>query len=64
LRRITMERLLINPHGAGDLFSGLLVARLVTGCDLVGAAEKAAAGVFTVLQRTIAEKSYELRIAP
>jgi hypothetical protein len=41
----------------------LLVAYLVTGCDLVRAAGRASAGVFAVLKRTIAEKSYELRIA-
>jgi len=64
LRRIATPRLPIKPYGAGDLFSGLLVAYLVMGDDLVRAAEKASARVFAVLQRTIAEKSYELRITP
>ncbi|MGA2636565.1 pyridoxal kinase [Methylocella sp.] len=64
LRRIATPRLPIKPYGAGDLFSGLLVAHLVMGCDLISGTEKASAGVFVVLQRTIAEKSYELRIAP
>jgi len=64
LRRIATPRLPIKPYGAGDLFSGLLVAHLAMGCDLISGAEKASAGVFAVLQRTIAEKSYELRIAP
>ena len=44
------------------VFAGLLVAHLVTGEDLIRAAEKACAGIFAVLQRTIMEKSYELRI--
>jgi pyridoxine kinase len=64
LHRIATPRLPIKPYGAGDLFTGLLVAHLVTGWDLVPAAEKACAGIFAVLQRTINEKSYELRIAP
>ncbi len=64
LHRIATPRLPIKPYGAGDLFTGLLVAHLVTGGDLIRAAEKACAGIFAVLQRTINEKSYELRIAP
>ncbi|MGO9672849.1 MAG: pyridoxal kinase [Methylocella sp.] len=63
LRRFRAPRLPIKPYGAGDLFAGLLVAHLVTGSDLVRAAETASAAVFAVLQRTIAEKSYELRIS-
>ena len=64
LHRIAMPRLPIKPYGAGDLFAGLLVAHLVLGDDLIRAAEKASAAVFAVLRRTIAEKSYELRISP
>jgi pyridoxine kinase len=64
LHRIATPRLPIKPYGAGDLFTGLLVAHLVTGGDLIRAAEKACAGIFAVLQRTIIAKSYELRIAP
>ncbi len=63
LHRIAAARLPIKPYGAGDLFAGLLVAYLVTGCDLIPAAERASAGVVAVLERTIAEKSYELRVA-
>ncbi len=62
LHRVSTPRLPIKPYGAGDLFAGLLVAHLVTGEDLIRAAEKACAGIFAVLQRTIMEKSYELRI--
>lgn len=64
VHRIATERLPIKPNGAGDLFAGLLVAHLVKGSDLLRAAEAATAGVFAVLQRTLAERSYELRISP
>ncbi len=64
LHRIAAERLPIRPNGAGDLFAGLLVAHLALGCDLTGAAEKAAAVVLAVLRRTLAERAYELRILP
>jgi pyridoxine kinase len=62
LRRIATAWLPIKPYGAGDLFAGLLAAHLVNGRDLVEASEQAAAGVFAALRRTLAEKSYELRI--
>ena len=64
LRRIATDRLDIEPNGAGDVFAGLLVAYLASGCNLVLASERAAAGVLAVLQRTIEEQSYELRMAP
>ncbi|VFU07722.1 pyridoxal kinase [Methylocella tundrae] len=64
LHRIATQRLPIKPNGAGDLFAGLFVAHLANGADLLRAAEAATAGVFKVLQRTLAERSYELRISP
>ncbi len=62
LRRIAASRLAIKPNGAGDLFAGLLAAHLALGGDLVRSSEAAALGVHKVLQRTLAEHCYELRI--
>jgi pyridoxine kinase len=60
--RIATPRLPIGPAGTGDLFTGLLVAHLAKGADLIRASDKAVAGVFAVLQRTWADNSYEMRL--
>ncbi len=62
VHRIATPRLPIRPSGTGDLFTGLLVAHLCNGGDLISASDKAVAGVFAVLQRTEADRSYEMRI--
>jgi pyridoxine kinase len=62
LRRIAAPRLPIRPNGAGDLFAGLLAAHLALGEDLARSSEAATASVFKVLQRTLADHSYELRL--
>jgi pyridoxine kinase len=62
-QRLATARLPIKPYGAGDLFAGLLTAHLVRGDDLLRAGKKAAAGVHASLRRTLALRSYELRLA-
>ncbi|ACK49367.1 pyridoxal kinase [Methylocella silvestris BL2] len=62
IHRIATVRLPIRPNGAGDLFAGLLAAHLARGRPLIAASESAARGVSSVLARTLAEGSYELRI--
>ncbi|WP_395664763.1 pyridoxal kinase [Methylocella sp.] len=60
LSRLKTPRLPIRPNGAGDLFAGLLAARLAAGEAFLAAAEAAVKGVFAVLARTLRENSYEL----
>jgi pyridoxine kinase len=62
LRRVAAPRLPIKPNGAGDLFAALLAAHLALGQDITRSSEAAAASVFRVLQRTLADHSYELRL--
>ena len=62
LHRIAAPRLPIKPHGAGDLFAGLLAAHLALGQDLIRSSEWASASVFKALQRTLADHCYELRL--
>lgn len=61
--RLPSPRLPIVPVGTGDLFTGLLTANLVHGCNLVGATRNAAAVVLDVLGRTLAESKHEMQLA-
>ena len=51
------------PHGTGDLFAGLLVARLAEGRSTEAATEKAVAGVFEVIARSVRAGADELALA-
>lgn len=63
LHRTAIPRLPIRPCGTGDLFTGLLVARLVAGRPLPEATAAATREVLAVLERTRAEASQEMRIS-
>lgn len=60
--RLVSPRLPIVPVGTGDLYTGLLTARLTHGRSLVDAASEAAAIVLTVLERTIAAGEHEMQL--
>lgn len=60
--RLTSSRLPIVPVGAGDLFTGVLIANLAHGHALVEAARDAADVVLAVLGRTIAEGEHEMQL--
>ncbi|MDD2869315.1 pyridoxal kinase [Neomegalonema sp.] len=62
ISRTSVERLLIRPCGTGDLFTGLLVARLACGVPLAEAAARATAEIHAVLERTRAAGTEEMRI--
>lgn len=62
LSRTSVDRLPIRPCGTGDLFTGLLVARLCEGKNLTEAGEGATREIFEVLKRTRAEASEEMRL--
>ncbi|WP_395696603.1 pyridoxal kinase [Methylocella sp.] len=59
--RVRTPRLPLRPNGAGDLFAGLLAARLARGEPLAEAARLSALGVSRALARSLAENAYELR---
>lgn len=61
--RLTTPRLPIRPAGTGDLFTGLLSAKLATGDALPQAAASAVSACFAVLERTVADGAYEMRLA-
>ncbi|MCV9909309.1 pyridoxal kinase [Brucella sp. HL-2] len=61
--RLTSQRLPIVPVGTGDLFTGLLTAKLTQGITLVEAARSAAATVSEVLKRTIEAGEYDMQLA-
>lgn len=63
LHRTAIPRLPIRPCGTGDLFTGLMVARLARGRPLPEAVEAATREVLAVLERTQAEASDEMRIS-
>jgi pyridoxine kinase len=63
LTRTAVGRLPIRPCGTGDLFAGLLVARLCAGRNLHEAAAAATQEIHAVLRRTQAENSGEMAIA-
>ena len=62
-RRLTSPRLPIVPVGTGDLYTGLLTAKLTQGHSLVEAAHSAAATVLEVLARTVAGDVHEMQLA-
>ncbi|TAH64869.1 MAG: pyridoxal kinase [Rhodopseudomonas palustris] len=61
--RLTSPRLPIVPVGTGDLYAGLLTAKLTQGCSLVEAARSAAATVLEILGRTVAADADEMQLA-
>ena len=61
--RLTSPRLPIVPVGTGDLYTGLLTAKLARGDTLVEAARRAAAAVLDILERTMAEGEHEMQLA-
>lgn len=63
IRRTAVTRLPIRPCGTGDLFTGLLTARLAAGVPLVTAAAQATAEIHAVLSRTEAAGSPEMQLA-
>lgn len=60
--RTVRPRLPIRPCGTGDLFTGLLTARLWAGESLAEAGAGATAEIFAVLERTQAARAGEMRI--
>lgn len=61
--RLTSPRLPIIPVGTGDLYTGLLTAKLAHGFTLVDAAQNAAAAMLTILGRTIAAGEHDMQLA-
>lgn len=61
--RLTSPRLPIIPVGTGDLYTGLLIAKLTQGRSLVEAARRAAATVLEILGRTVAADAHEMQLA-
>lgn len=61
--RLTSPRLLIVPVGTGDLFTGLLTAKLTQGNTLVEAARGAAATVSEVLRLTMEAGEHDMQLA-
>jgi len=61
--RLTSPRLPIVPVGTGDLYTGLLTAKLAHGFRLVEAARRAAATVLTILGHTIATGEHDMQLA-
>ena len=61
--RTSVKRLPIRPCGTGDLFTGLLTARLAAGAPLAKAAARATAEIHAVLTRTEAAGTEEMRLA-
>lgn len=61
--RLTSPRLPMVPVGTGDLYTGLLTAKLARGDTLVEAARRAAAAVLDILERTMAEDEHEMQLA-
>jgi pyridoxine kinase len=60
--RVCTPKLPISPSGTGDLFAALLVAARVHGSDTPAALAHAASAIFTVLERTAARGTEEMRI--
>ena len=50
------------PNGSGDLFAGLLTARLLQGLPIEKALAISTAGVFDILARTVAAEADELHL--
>lgn len=61
--RLTSPRLPMVPVGTGDLYTGLLTAKLARGDTLVEAARRAATTVLDILERTMAENEHEMQLA-
>jgi pyridoxine kinase len=61
--RLTSPRLPMAPVGTGDLYTGLLTAKLACGATLVEAARQAAATVLKVLGQTMAADEHEMQLA-
>ncbi|MEJ5021223.1 pyridoxal kinase [Ochrobactrum vermis] len=61
--RLASSHLPILPVGTGDLFTGLLTAKLARGNTLVEAARGAAATVFEVLKRTMEAGEQDMQLA-
>lgn len=59
---VTTPRINVRPAGTGDLFTGLLAARLARGEDAVSAMESAVAGTFAALKLTAAADWSEMPI--
>lgn len=60
--RVRTPKLPISPSGTGDLFAALFVAARVRGADTPEALGHAASAIFTVLERTAARGTEEMRI--
>lgn len=60
--RLTSPRLPMVPVGTGDLYTGLLNAKLARGDTLVEAARRAATAVLDILERTMAENEHEMQL--
>ena len=60
--RVTTPRLPVRPPGTGDLFTGILVARLVRGEGLHAALGHAASATYAVLEDTMRADAQEMRI--
>lgn len=61
--RLASRRVPMVPVGTGDLYTGLLTAKLARGQPLVEAARDAAATVQAVLDHTLAEGEHEMQLA-
>lgn len=61
--RLLSQRLPTAPVGTGDLFTGLLAAKLAEGDTLEKAARGAAATILTILSRTIAAGEQDMQLA-
>ncbi|WP_139976552.1 pyridoxal kinase [Ochrobactrum sp. CGA5] len=61
--RLTSPRLPIVPVGTGDLFTGLLTAKLTRGHTLVDAARGAAVTISEVLRRTMGAGEHDMQLA-
>lgn len=60
--RVTTPRLATRPPGTGDLFTGILVARVAGGDTLRAALEHAACATYAVLEETMRAGAPEMRI--
>jgi pyridoxine kinase len=60
--RVCTPKLPISPFGTGDLFASLFVSARVRGSDTPDALSHAASAIFSVLERTAAHGTEEMRI--
>ena len=64
MSRFATPRLPIRPYGTGDLLTGLIAAHLAKGMAIEGAVRLAVKTVFSVLVRTQAAGTTEMRLVP